>query len=217
MKKTSILLAVMTLVLVGCSESAKKKSNSNAFANPLCAQYPWTQGCNSQTGGYSTGGYSGGYSTGGYSGGYSTGGYSGGYSTGGTTGTTTGGSTGGYTQIPSDNNWQSLYPKGVPTGTCSSPIGEGYDLRQGTVTLAGGMMYAPYNPWSTLGDSQYTSVNYTHNNSDYLVDVNKAKNFIATDSRLKVRFKVRPQPAVSKSQGTWCLGRQTGLAADSYG
>lgn len=202
MKQVSFLLFSLSLLLVGCSESSKKSSNNGAFTNPLnCAQYPWMTGCSGAT-----------------TGGTTTGGTAGGTTTGTTTGGTTGGSGGGgYTGIPSDNNWQSLYQSGVPSGSCSSPTGEGYDLRVGTITLAGGMMYSPANPWGSLGDSNYTSVNYTHNNSDYLVSTATAKQFFATDARLKVRFKVRPQPAVSKSQGTWCLGRQTGMSADPYG
>lgn len=218
MKQVSFLLFSLSLLLVGCSESSKKSSNNGAYANPYCAQNPYAVGCNTMncgqypwmTGcsGSTTGGY--------YTGGYYTGGTAGGTTTGTTTGGSTGGS-GGYTGIPSDNNWQSLYQSGVPSGSCSSPTGNGYDLRVGTITLAGGMMYSPANPWNSLGDSAYTSVNYTHNNSDYLVSVDSAKQFFATDARLKVRFKVRPQPAVSKSQGTWCLGRQTGMASDTYG
>jgi hypothetical protein len=214
MKQVSFLLFSLSLLLVGCSESSKKSNNSGAYINPICAQNPYDPSCSGYTGGYS-GGYAGGY-TGGYTGGYYTGGYSGGTS-GTSTGGTSGGSGGGYTAIPSDNNWQSLYQEGVPQGSCSSPTGTGYDLRIGTITLAGGMMYSPANPWGSMGDTTYSQNNYTHNNSDYLVSTSSAKQFFATDARLKVRFKVRPQPAVSKSQGTWCLGRQTGMAADTYG
>lgn len=171
-----------------------------------CSQYPWMQGC-----------------AGGTTGGtvctmqYPPPPGCPGSTTGGTTGTTYPPSTGGYTRIPSDNNWQSLYQSGVPTGSCSSPTGTGDAVREGTITLAGGMMFSPTNPWTSLGESQYTSVSYSHNNSYYLTNVADAKSFFDTDARLKVRMKVRPQPAVSKSQGTWCLGRQTGMSSDMYG
>lgn len=190
MKHTPLIMALLSLLVAGCSDPKKKSSSTPSH----CQQYPWAQGCMTSNP----------YNP---------------YMPGTTTGTTTGGTTGGhnYTTIPSDNNWQSLYPDGVPQGTCSSASGTGYDLRKGTITLAGGMMYSPLNPWGTLGDSQYTSIFHTHNNSHFLVSADEAKQFFASDAKLKVRFKIRPQPAVSKSQGTWCLGRQTGMASDPYG
>jgi hypothetical protein len=211
MKQTSIILVLVSFMLVACSDKKKSSSSVN------CALNPYQAGCMGYTNPYGTYPYPG-MTTGGTTGNICTMQYPpppGCYGT--TTGGTTGTTTGGYTQIPSDNNWQSLYPSGVPTGTCSSPVGEGNALREGTVTLAGGMMYSPSNPWNTMGDTQYSSVNYSHNNSYYLTNVSDAKAFFETDARLKVRLKVRPQPAVSKSQGTWCLGRQTGMSADVYG
>lgn len=192
-----------------------------------CDIYPWNYGCASTsynsyttgTQGTSTGSVTENYTT---SGSYTSGGYTGG-STG---GTSTGGSTGStpyeqnnyneYSSLIGNNNWQSLYPNGLPPENCSSPTGEGYDLRQGTITVAGQMMYAPNNPWNTLGDQQYSSISYTHNVSSYLTKISTSRQFLATDARLKLRFKIRPQPSAS-NQGTWCLGRQTGFASDSFG
>ncbi len=205
MMRTTFMSVLFLLLVASCSESKKETSNNSSSANPLnCSQYPWMMGC-SGGGNVCTTQYPPppgcGTTTGSTAG-----------------GTTTGGSSGNpYGPIPSDNNWQSLYPQGVPAGSCSSTTGSGYEPRQATITLAGNMPYNPANPWSSMGDSQYSSIRYSHNNSYFLTDTAQAKAFFDSDAKLKVRFKVRPQPAVSKSQGTWCLGRATGQAADTYG
>jgi hypothetical protein len=148
-----------------------------------------------------------------------------------TNGSTTSGSIiGGNSQYriipPSDNNWTELYPSGVPTENCPAPTGTGFDLRRGTVTLAGHQGYSPDIAWSSMGNSQYTTTKYTHNNSSFLVNVPEAKAFLDTDSKLKIRIKARPQPkpprVTTASNGTrtyytWCFGRQTGLSADTFG
>jgi hypothetical protein len=90
-----------------------------------------------------------------------------------------------------------------------SPTGSGYPLRKGTITVAGGQMYSPANPWSSLGD-------FSNNTSYFLMDVNSAKQFTDTDAVLKVRVKPRPEPKAPAGQ-MWCFGRVTGQAADSYG
>lgn len=212
MKQTTTALLFLSLFLVGCSESSKK-SNNNAYGSAYCTQNPWAAGCAGNNPYLNCSqfpwmqGCQGGNATGASTGGQASGG-------------SNGGGSGGYTGIPSDNNWQALYPEGIPSGYCSSPMeGEGYDLRTGTITLAGGMMYAPNNPWdsSILGDPQWASVNHTHNNSHFLVNVASAKDFLESDGRLKIRFKVRPQPKVGKSDGKWCLGRQTGMSSDPSG
>ncbi len=83
-------------------------------------------------------------------------------STGNTTGSTTGSSTGATTgstngstntnppsdaYAPIDNNWTSLYlyTEGTQKSfSCSVPTGDGYDLRRGTITIAGrGTIYIP--------------------------------------------------------------------------
>jgi hypothetical protein len=133
-------------------------------------------------------------------------------------GSTTGGTTGGHnynTTIPSDNNWGSLYPDGVPQVSCSSPTGTGHGLRLGTITMSGATWYSPDNAFSSVGEPEYTSVHYTHNISSHLVNVNQAKLFYDTDAKLRVRFMVRPQilPPAGK---TWCFNR-TPMSPDPNG
>lgn len=139
-----------------------------------------------------------------------------------TTGATAGGATTGgtnpgqpsaYNPIPSDNNWGDLYKDGpIPGDSCSSPTsssdGSLYGIRKGTITVAGGQMYAPDLPWSRG--------NFTNNTSHFLQTVAKAKPFFDTDAKLRVRFKVLPQPSVS-GQGEWCFGRVTGQSAPYFG
>ena len=189
MKHTTFIIILSSFVIWGCSESTStsKKDNDNQ-TNPYCAYNPLL--CGGTTGGTTSGT---------------------------TTGTTSGGSTGGgsYTTIPSDNNWQSLYPTGEPTGSCSSPTGSGYPLRKGTVTVAGGQMYSPANPWYSMGD-EYSAYGYSHNTSYFLSTIDTAKGFLDTDAVLKIRVKPRPQPKAPVGK-TWCFGRVTGQSADTYG
>jgi hypothetical protein len=185
MKQTTFTILISALVLWGCSESSKTKSSTSS-SNMLCT---------AATPQYCYGGVTSGSTTSGSTSGSTTG------------GTTTGG--GSYTTIPSDNNWQALYPSGEPTGTCTSPTGSGYGLRKGTVTVAGGQMYSPANPWSSLGD-------FSTNTSYFLMDVNQAKQFVDSDAVLKVRVKPRPEPKAPAGQ-MWCFGRVTGKAADTWG
>jgi hypothetical protein len=146
---------------------------------------------------------------------------SGGSTSGSTTGSTTGTTGGGsYGTIPSDNNWQALYPSGEPTGSCSTPTGTGFPLRKGTVTMSGGVYYSPDLSWTSVGESDYTSIRYSHNVSSFLTDVAEAQSFIDTDSVLKVRFKPRPQPkapSTAQSPRSWCFGRVVGQTADAWG
>ncbi len=195
MKQTTMIL-LTGLVLWGCSESStSKKSSSNSSSYTACSYDYYT---NPACPGYTTSGST----TAG--------------TTSGTTGTTTGGTSGGtYNTIPKDNNWAALYPSGEPTGTCSSPTGSGFALRKGTITLAGGQMYSPANPFYSTGD-EYSGTGYSHNVSYFLTTVNDAKGFIDTDAVLKVRVKPRPEPKAPVGK-TWCFGRVTGQAADTYG
>lgn len=189
MKHTTFILLLSAIVIGGCSKSTStSKKDNDSYTNPYCAINPLL--CN---GGTTTG-----------------------TTTGGTTSGTTGGTSGGgnYTTIPSDNNWQSFYPTGEPTGSCSSPTGSGYPLRKGTVTVAGGQMYSPGNPWYSMGD-EYSAYGYSHNTSYFLTTVNEAKAFLDADSVLKVRVKPRPQPKPPTNK-TWCFGR-TFASPDTYG
>ncbi len=195
MKHTAFTIVLSSLVLWSCSESSSTKKSSSTNNNGLTScQYDYYT--NPACPGYTTGGATTGGST---------------------TGTTTGGTSGGtsYTTIPKDNNWQALYPSGEPTGSCSSPTGTGFPLRKGTVTLAGGQMYSPANPFYSTGD-EYSGAGYSHNISYFLTTVNDAKGFIDTDALLKVRVKPRPEPKAPVGK-TWCFGRVTGQSADTYG
>jgi len=113
--------------------------------------------------------------------------------------------------IPKDNNWQSQYGSSTQTPTtfdCPAPTGTGYDLRRGTITLAGGnTSYIPGAPSLSA---------FTHNISYFLTTTSKAKLFYETDTKLRVRFKVRPQPKPPVGE-TWCYNRQTGLYQDPWG
>jgi hypothetical protein len=204
MKKLSFLLALPLLAtMAACTKTSKKSSNNGSSTSPVsdyCRQYPQAFGCS----GTSTGTTSG--STTGTTTGFTTGGS--------TTGSTTGGT---YTPLPtSDNNWTDLYAGGVPSGSCSTPTGSGYEPRKGTVTISGAASYFPDNAWTSVGESQYTSARYSHNNSYYLVNVPDARDFLDTDAILKIRFKVRPQPKAPAGK-SWCFNRLTGTNADSYG
>jgi hypothetical protein len=125
---------------------------------------------------------------------------------------------------PSDNDWENPYslyyfnkedfPNGIPTGTCSPPTGtrpDLYDLRQGTITIAGGTKYEPdlYVPGSSLSD-------FTHNNSFFLVSTNDAKAFLETDTKLRVRFRIRPQEK-AKAGTAGCFNRTIGGSTVGYG
>jgi len=102
-------------------------------------------------------------------------------------------------------NWGVQYPGGVPQGSCSEPtIPEGmesaFNTRKGTITLAGlttgSILYSPFAP---------EAPNYL-NTSPMLKSVAQAKVFYMTDSTLKVRFKVKPQPEAAQTD-TMCYGR----------
>ncbi len=102
-------------------------------------------------------------------------------------------------------NWGVHYPGGVPQGSCSEPtIPEGlesaFNTRTGTITgtglTSGSIIYSPFAP---------EAPNYL-NTSPMLKSVAQAKVFYMTDSTLKVRFKVKPQPQAAQTD-TMCYGR----------
>jgi hypothetical protein len=154
---------------------------------------------------------------------------------GGSTGTTTGGTTGGTTGTVNscivspysyqcycqtyplatgcptgtaalNPNWGVHYPGGVPAGSCSTPylpsgVTQAYEPRSGTVTVAG----------ETSGSIEYSpfsmdAPNYL-NTSPQLKSVSQAKQFFITDSMLKVRVKVKPQPESAQTADQMCYGR----------
>jgi hypothetical protein len=128
--------------------------------------------------------------------------------------------------IPKDNNWQALYGSSTHDPVefeCTAPTGSGYDLRKGTITLGGD------NTWYIPGgDTTYKSRTgdelsspsdlsaFSTNISSFLISASEAKQFYDTDSKLKVRFKIRPQPVPTKGEA-WCYNRQTGLSQDTWG
>ncbi len=102
-------------------------------------------------------------------------------------------------------NWGVQYPGGVPQGSCSDPydpegLTNAFDTRKGTITLAGltsgSITYTPFAP----------DAPNLLNTSPMLKSVGQSKIFFMTDSVLKVRFKVKPQPAAAQSD-TMCYGR----------
>jgi hypothetical protein len=216
MKHLSLLLLFSSFLLVGCQESKKKSSSSSS--NNYCVQYPQAWGCAGQTGG-TTGGANcnppqfGQTQCPNYCQIFNCGGTTG--TTGTTTGTTSGGTTGGtnpYTNIGSSAlpNWPGKYPGGQPTGSCSSPytpsgLTGAYDTRQATMTIVGKSWYNPSSP---------EAPSYM-NTSSRLRSVNEAKILLSTDSFLKVRFKVRPQPE-SSSSSPYCYNRQPGSPVAGY-
>lgn len=202
MKHTSMMILLLSLVLWGCSESTKKKKSSSSSVDPLkCVNQPWLTECYGNTTGSTSGG-----------------------TTGTTGGGTTGGSNGSY--IPKDNNWQALYGESKvtpPPFECSEPTGQGYGLRKGTITLGGGNTY--YFPG---GDTKFASRSgsplndptsmsaFSSNISSHLATISQAKAFYDTDAKLRVRFKIRPQPVPTAGQ-TWCYNRQTAQNQDTWG
>lgn len=205
MKFMPLIFVFSLMFLTACQESSSKKSSSsssNAYCAPGTAayyQYPCPGYLGGTTSGTTTGGTTG---TNCYATQYNYYCVSGcpGYSPantmcGTTTGTTTGGSTPTNTcptcPTSSLGGWTGKYPAGVPTGNCSAayaPTGISYtpyETRKATITALGKTNYNPA-----------TGMNYSYTSS-ILQTVNTAKTLFATDSVLKVRFKVREQPSFS--------------------
>jgi hypothetical protein len=230
MNKQTLLLLVMffSLILTGCQEksTSRKSSSSNPY-NQCTGQTYWTTPgctgfCQHNPTSPACGGTSGGIT------GTTTGGGSIGGTVGGTTGTTTGTTnsclttpysyqcycqtyplatgcpTGGTSLYP---NWGVMYPPSgsAPDNSSSSctsynPSGvtQAYEVRKATLTVAGGKWYNP----GVVPSSEY------FNTSSSLKSVNSALAFFQTDSMLKVRFKVKPQPHSANTVDT-CYGRTT--------
>ena len=225
MKNMPILfmLALMSLISMGCQEKSKKSSSAlNCVTNPYQAgcygtvTAGGTTGATTQACFQSTNNY---WSMPGCPGfcqnnpthpncGTTTGSTT----SGGTTGTTPG--TNPYPQYPSGSvtpNWGVKYPGGVPAGSCTSayaPTGINYtpyETRKATMTIVGKTWYNPADP---------VAPNYT-NTTSLLRSVNGSRQLFETDSVLKVRFKVIPQPE-SSSASPYCYGRMTGSSIAGY-
>ncbi|MBA2405192.1 MAG: hypothetical protein H0V66_10510 [Bdellovibrionales bacterium] len=97
-------------------------------------------------------------------------------------------------------------PTGTPpAGTCSQTyvpegVSSAFETRKGTITLAGlttgSIEYSPFAP----------SAGNLLNTSPMLKSVGQAKIFFMTDSVLKLRVKVKPQPYAAQTT-TMCYGR----------
>jgi hypothetical protein len=205
----NLFMLLALLAMAGClkpstTTKTTNSNNNNTVTSDYCVQNPMGYGCPQfcqQNPTVCSEGVTGGTTTGTNGGG----------------GTTSSGHS--YDIVPpSDNNWTAMYRDGVPQPDvpCPTPTGTGLGLRKGTVTLSGGHMYKPDHPWSSVGDSEYRSIHYGHNNSSFLVDTAQAKQFIESDGKLRVRLKVRPQPKPPKGKN-WCFNRLTGQSADPYG
>lgn len=182
-----LMLFTLSAILVGCSDSSTTKksstsSTSNSNSNPsICTQYPYLAECTGSTTGATSGGS--------------------------TTSSSGGGAQTVYTPLLENNNWGDLYQSGVPSGSCSSPTGTGYDLRKGTITIAGGTQYSSDLPWTST---------FSQTTSYFLMNTQEAKAFFDTDAKLRVRLKVRPQPKAPAGT-VYCFNRVTGQNSDSYG
>ncbi len=152
---------------------------------------------------------------------------------GGTTGTTTGGSTTGGTTGTVNNclvspysfqcycqtfpmgtgcagtgvgvlpspGWGNKYhisPPDSSSSTCGtynpSGVTQAYETRKGTITVGGGQWYNPAQPSNLVPST----------NSSTLRTASAAKTFLITDSMLKIRFKVRPEPETQNTGDNIC-------------
>lgn len=224
MKFMPLIFMFSLMFMTACQESSSKKSsssNSNALCAPGSAAY-YQYPCPGYVGGSTTSGTTGGTTgTNCYATSYNYYCINGcpGYSTsnamcGTTTGSTTGGSNPPTNTCPncptSDlGGWTGKYPGGVPTGTCTdayAPSGityTPYETRKATMTVVGKTFYNP-----ASGVTYMTT-------SSILQTVNTAKNLFATDSVLKVRFKVKQQPEATNAS-PFCTGRTSASSIAGY-
>ncbi len=210
------MLALMSLISMGCQEKSKKSSSSSQ-QSAYCMQNPYAQGCYGATTAGTTGGttnqtcfqstnnYWSMPGCPGFCQNYPThpncaGTTSGGTTSGSTTGSTTGGGSNPYPQYPSNGinqNWGVQYPPNniPPQGNCAAAVSPSginytpYETRKATMALAGKTFYSP---------ASANAGNLT-NTSSILKSVNTARTLFETDSVLKVRLKPRPQPENTSS------------------
>lgn len=168
-------------MLVGCIKQTKTVMNSdgNKYEVPSCV---YTNSC--VGGGGTTGGLPGSTT---------------GTSTGTTTGTSTGSSSGG--------DWTNIYPGGVPTGTCSSPTGNGYAPRTAILTSSGELdYYVPSNP---------ITLNYVSTDQSLKTEAGALALFSA-DSVVKLRLKALAEPPSAGTDERICYRRQKGSPGLGY-
>jgi hypothetical protein len=234
MTKFSFVLILSLLTLVGCTQSSKKSTSNSSGSNlsAYCALYPTDVQCTGSTTGSSCSGtdYYNVQGCAGYCSAYPTSTYC----TGTTTGTTTGSASSctgkyyycsagcagystanaattycsGYADTVSSINYGVKYPGGTPTGSCSAATAPTttsgvtyYEPRTARVMIAGGHMA---DPTSSEAASQI-------NTDPEFMYLSYAKSLFISDAVLKVRFKINPQPEVSKGS-VYCYGRATGQA-----
>lgn len=210
------LFFLFSLLLVGaCQESSKKKSSSSA-SSAYCTTNYFAPGCPGHNSGLSTGVNSG-ATTGSnpicqqgqnywqYPGcpGFCQNAPTHQSCSGGTTtsGGTTGSTTNPFPQYPSNAiyaNWGVQYPGGEPpVMNCPAAVRPSgvnftpYETRKATMTIQGGTFYNPA-----------SGIPYG-NTSNILKTVTNAKTLLETDSVLKVRFKVMPQP-INSANAHYC-------------
>lgn len=207
-------LALAPFLMTGCQEKSSSSSSSSNSYSQSCTLNWYAYGCPGYTGGSTSGTGTADCSSGtNYWTSSSCYGYSlcmqnpkantacPNYSS--TTGGTTGG-TNTYPYYPSSSvnqTWNVQYPpsNNPPAGTCSTayaPSGISftpYETRVATMSIAGQTFYSP---------NSYLAPNYL-NTSSILKSVASARTLFETDSLLKVRFKVRPQP-VNTASNPYC-------------
>jgi hypothetical protein len=236
MKQTTLffLFVLTALLSVSCNKSSTKSSNTSTTNSAYCAQYPYATGCTTNNP-YCTQNPTA-YGCPGYTG-TTTGSTTGGTAScappvqgqqtqcsnycaffPGTTGCLSNGTNCNFTPNASgcpgastviNPTYGALYPQGVPAGSCSAVYApssnpSAYDTRKGTMTVVGGTWYNPES-----GSGTY------YNTSSLLTSVSTAKTFFMTDSVLKVRFKIKPQPESAQIANV-CYGRTTGSAIPGY-
>jgi hypothetical protein len=123
--------------------------------------------------------------------------------------------------VPANPYWGVKYPPSgsAPSGSCSAsyvPSGQTTTLetRKGTITINGkgrnsGDPITEYAPFHT------DAPNY-QNTTDLLKSVPQAKLFFLTDSVLKFRVKINPEPDSSGTSQNVCYGRNSGTYLAGY-
>lgn len=123
-----------------------------------------------------------------------------------TTGETSGNGGGGF-QFPGSG---SSGPGTGSTcyGTAEDGTGDGNVLLQFNLLASGGKNWLPGNYPTGFSGSDAMA-------QETMITIEEGHYFFATDSRLKVRFKVMPQPSPPAGE-KYCYDRATGQAADVY-
>jgi len=123
-------------------------------------------------------------------------------------------------------NWKMIYKNTKISSAdfeCGTPAGSGYDIRRGTVTIAGDdTWYIPGGDTTYLSrmgkfiSAGYSLKSFTKNMSSSLATAEEAKKFFDTKRKLEVRFKIRPQPIPTKSD-IWCYNRLLTTKDETWG